>query len=283
MFLEEARLAAQLDHPNVVQVHDIGQEGGEYFFTMEYVHGETLLAILREGAAAGDELPLALAVFIASEVAAGLHHAHERVGFEGKRLELIHRDMSPSNVLVSFEGAVKVADFGIAKAAESAHKTTSGARKGKTAYMSPEQCTGNALDRRTDIWSLGLMLYEMTTGQRPFRGTTQFTLMEQIVRGTPAPPGELVPGYPAALEAVVLRALARDREDRPATALELRESLVAVARRARRAGLGDRARRLRAGPVRRAPPCPGRAKASSRSATPPTAPRTPPPSSRRPR
>jgi hypothetical protein len=230
MFLDEARLAAHLDHPNVVQVHDIGRAGADYFFAMEYVHGESLLALLREAAAAGEELALRHAVFIATEVLAGLHHAHERIGFDGDGLGLIHRDVSPSNVLVSYEGAVKVADFGIAKAAQSNAESTAGVRKGKVPYMAPEQCLGHDLDPRADVWSLGVVLYEMTTGMRPFRGPTEFALMEEIVHGRPLPPPQHVPDYPAPLQTVVMRALMRDRNDRFASARVFRQELLGVAR-----------------------------------------------------
>ncbi len=157
MFLDEARLAATLQHPNVAQVYDIGVEDGDYFFAMEYVHGEDLERIATQ--ARDQDVPLSLdaALTLVAGLCAGLHYAHEKTGPEGKPLQIVHRDVSPSNVLVSYDGAVKVVDFGIALGAQG--KATNGGLKGKITYMSPEQCRGDVVvDRRSDIYSIGILL-----------------------------------------------------------------------------------------------------------------------------
>src|SRR5882672_5930394 len=139
MFLDEARLAAQLQHPNIAQVYDIGKLGDSYFFTMEYVHGETVRALLHRAAGLRVPVPIACALAIIAGAAAGLHHAHERIGMDRQPLGIVHRDVSPSNLMVSYEGHVKVVDFGVAKAADRVHETSSGTIKGKISYLSPEQ------------------------------------------------------------------------------------------------------------------------------------------------
>src|SRR5450432_3178125 len=162
MFLHEARLAATLHHQNVVQVHDIGEAHGEYFFAMEYLHGEDLRKILGSVSKAKTHIPLANVIAIVSAAAAGLHYAHERRGSDKKKLDIVHRDVSPSNIIVGYDGSVKVVDFGIAKARMRAENTRTGTLKGKVSYMSPEQCKGaSAVDRRSDVYSLGVVLYEL--------------------------------------------------------------------------------------------------------------------------
>jgi serine/threonine protein kinase len=225
MFLNEARLAATLHHPNVAQVYDIGLEDGDYFFAMEYVHGEDLDHV----AAASDEqgVPISMdaALTLVAGLCAGLHYAHDKASPEGKPLQIVHRDVSPSNVLVSYDGAVKLVDFGIARAS-SRPGTTQGGLKGKIAYMSPEQCQAKAqLDRRSDIYSVGTILYQLTTGRLPFVGETEYQVLSQIVKEDVPPPSKLVPSYPAALEQIVLRALARDPAARYATARDLQGAI----------------------------------------------------------
>ncbi|MBA3461945.1 MAG: protein kinase [Deltaproteobacteria bacterium] len=221
MFLNEARLSATLHHPNITQVYDIGVEEGDYFFSMEYVHGEDLGRLNVTAAENGVPVSLDCALTLVAGLCAGLHHAHEKAGPDGKPLNVVHRDVSPSNVLVSYDGAVKVVDFGIARAG-SAPATTRGGLKGKIAYMSPEQCKGKVtLDRRSDIFSVGTILYELTTGQLPFTGETEYGVLNQIVNNDAPRPSSIVPGYPPPLEAIVMKALARDPDQRYATALEL--------------------------------------------------------------
>ncbi|HET6582569.1 MAG TPA: serine/threonine-protein kinase, partial [Nannocystaceae bacterium] len=230
MFLAEARLASTLDHPNVVHVADIGEVGGEYFFVMEYVHGRDVRALLRAQPGA---LPLPAALTIAHGIAEGLHYVHEHRDADGKFLGLVHRDVSPSNVMVRFDGCVKLVDFGIAKATEQRNATRTGVLKGKVHYMSPEQCEGHAVDRRTDVFALGILLYEMTTGRTLFAGANDYYVMSRIVRGIYARPREVDPTYPEMLERIVLRALSRHPADRYVSAQALQLDLEAFAREAR--------------------------------------------------
>ncbi len=229
MFLAEARLAATLEHPNIVQVFDIGKSGGDYYFAMAYLHGKDLLAILRELSRRGRALPFEHAIAIAIGVAAGLHHAHEQHGFDGQPLAIVHRDVSPANAIVTFDGGVKLVDFGIAKAAAQANITRVGVRKGKAAYMSPEQCRGDVLDRRTDVWSLGVVLYEMLTMARLFRADNDLAVMHRITAVELAPPSRVVPEIPAVLDAIVMRCLQRDPATRYATADALHRDLEGCA------------------------------------------------------
>ncbi len=230
MFLAEARLAANLEHPNVATVHDIGREGEDYFFTMEYVHGETLRAILRRAVEPGRELPLAQAVTIGIGVAAGIAHAHDRIGYDGTKLGLVHRDISPTNVIVSYDGVVKVLDFGIAKAAESSYATTEGTRKGKVAYMSPEQLRDESLDHRSDIFAIGILLWEMVTRRPLFDGGNEFAIMRKILDEPVPAPSTIEPLVPPDLDAIVLRALSPNPDGRFESARVLQRELEAVAR-----------------------------------------------------
>lgn len=226
IILDEARLMATLSHPNIAQVYDVGVEAGRHFFTMEYVHGEDLREILR---AAGGPLPLGEALGIIIGTAAGLHHAHEARGADGTPLRIVHRDVSPSNVLCGYDGGVKVTDFGVAKWAAQRSETEHGMLKGKVGYMSPEQCRAEPLDRRSDVFALGILLYEATTGRRPFDAESDFEVMNAIVNRAAAPPSTVVPGYPPELEAIVMKALERDRAARHATAEEMQHALEALA------------------------------------------------------
>jgi eukaryotic-like serine/threonine-protein kinase len=228
-FLDEARISASLNHQNIVQVHDIGEEGGSYFFAMEYIHGEdvrTLLAKVRER---GEHVPLEIAVAIIMSAAAGLHHAHEKTSSQGEKLGIVHRDVSPSNVLVGYDGSVKLVDFGLAKAAQRSTTTASGTLKGKASYMSPEQCKGEPVDRRTDTFCLGILLYELVTAQRLFKGPTEYATMAAVVDGDIPPPSRLRADIPTALDAIILRALARNKNERYQTAEDLRAAVEAFA------------------------------------------------------
>ncbi|HEY5926874.1 MAG TPA: protein kinase, partial [Kofleriaceae bacterium] len=221
MFLDEARLAATLRHPNIADVLDVGESGGSYFFTMEYVHGQDVRTI-RNAARERDEIvPLPFILAIVVGAASALHYAHTKLGNDGKPLGLVHRDVSASNVMVSYDGAVKLLDFGIARARSSTHTTQTGSLKGKAPYMSPEQCRMRPLDRRSDLFSLGVILFELTVGRRPFRGVTPFEIMEQIVNSVAPRPSELVHGYPPDLEAMVMKLLEPVPHDRYASAEEL--------------------------------------------------------------
>jgi serine/threonine protein kinase len=225
MFLDEARLAAQLHHQNIAQVYDCGQDGGTYYFAMEYVHGENVRDVLKKIASLRKQIPLEHALTMVAGAAAGLHHAHERRGADRQPLGIVHRDVSPSNLLVAYDGAVKVVDFGIAKAASRMTETRSGTLKGKIAYMSPEQCLGKSLDRRSDVFALGIVMYELTTVSRLFKGDNDYITMNRIVTGDIAPPSKKRPDYPPGLEAIVMKALALDPADRYQTAAEMLEAI----------------------------------------------------------
>ncbi|HEY5922319.1 MAG TPA: serine/threonine-protein kinase [Kofleriaceae bacterium] len=214
MFLDEARLAATLRHSNIADVFDVGVEDTTYFFAMEYVHGQNARVVRIESKQRQHPVPLEVSLAIVSGTAAALGYAHDRASPAGP-LNLVHRDVSPSNVIVSYEGAVKLVDFGIARANHRrGARTRTGLRRGKAPYLSPEQCRGEAIDSRTDLFSLGTMLYELTAGQRPFLGNSDFEVMESIVTCAPEPPSRLVRDYPRRLEAIVMRLLARSPQAR---------------------------------------------------------------------
>jgi serine/threonine-protein kinase len=233
MFLDEARLAASLNHQNVAQVFEVGEDGGIHFLAMEYVHGQDLRALLAKAGSEGTRVPLELALTVVAGAAAGLNHAHERRTSDGTPMGIVHRDVSPSNIMIGYDGAVKLLDFGIAKATSRSVETQSGIIKGKFAYMAPEQCRGRDVDRRSDVFSLGIILYEVTTQHRCFRADSDFDTMHRIVTGDVVRPTRLVQGYPQALEAIVMKALALDITQRYQSAgllLEAVESFSVAAR-----------------------------------------------------
>ncbi len=233
MFLGEARLSATLHHANIAQVYDIGVEGSEYFFTMEYVHGEDLGRIAATAADNGVPLSLDAALTLIAGVCAGLHYAHEKAGPDRKPLGIVHRDVSPPNVLVSYDGGVKLVDFGIARAVTKP-TTAAGGLKGKLAYMSPERCTNDpTIDRRSDVYSLGTLLFELTTGRLPFVADSEDALVVKII-GEDAPSArDIVPNFPDTLAKIIARALSRDRADRYATALEMQTAVEDFAHESR--------------------------------------------------
>ena len=225
MFLNEARLAAGLDHSNIAHVIDFGSDGGEHFMAMEYVHGKNVHHLLKHSGG----IPLPCALTIVREVAAALHYAHERAGPDGRPLGLVHRDVSPSNVLVSYDGDVKLVDFGIAKATAHTRATRTGTIKGKLGYMSPEQLKGETLDRRADVFSLGVVAYELTTGGRCFFAEGEFALINKVAAARFERPSSVVPGYPGALEEIIVRALAVDPAQRWPSAREVQLAIEAFA------------------------------------------------------
>lgn len=224
-FLNEARLGACLSHPNIVQTYEVGEVEGRYFIAMEYVQGEDLERVVRRLGPAGRRLPLEIALRVISEVCSGLHYAHGRADSAGRPLQIVHRDVSPANILVSYDGSVKLVDFGVAKVLDAQSLVRSGVFRGKFAYMSPEQCAGDPLDARSDVFSAGIVLYEITVGRRPFQGDNQFQILREITEGTPVPPRAVAPGYNPELEDIVLRSLARNREERYPTALEMQADI----------------------------------------------------------
>jgi serine/threonine protein kinase len=232
MFLDEARLAAQLHHPNIAQVYDVGRDGAAYYMVLEYINGHDLREVIRASARSGG-MPLEHALTIVSGVASGLHHAHEFAGADGRPLGIVHRDVSATNILVAFTGAVKLVDFGVAKARIRKVETREGTLIGKLAYMSPEQCRAEPLDRRSDIFSLGLILYELTTGRRPYDEEVEYKLMNLVAEGQVAPPSSVARGYPRDLEAIVMKALEPAPDDRYATAEELQVDLERFAAQGR--------------------------------------------------
>ncbi|HEY0992714.1 MAG TPA: serine/threonine-protein kinase, partial [Kofleriaceae bacterium] len=233
MFLDEARLAASLNHQNVAQVFEVGEDAGIHFLAMEYVHGQDLRALLAKAGSSGTRVPLELALTVVAGAAAGLEHAHDRRNSDGSPMGIVHRDVSPSNIMIGYDGAVKLLDFGIAKATSRSIETQAGIIKGKFAYMAPEQCRGRDVDRRSDVFSLGIILYEVTTQHRCFRADSDFDTMHRIVTGDIVRPTRLVQGYPQALEAIVMKALAVDAGQRYQSAGLLLEAVEAFAVSAR--------------------------------------------------
>ena len=229
LFLDEARLLALLSHPNLASVLEVDAQGGVPYLAMEYVHGADLRGVLESAHKAGQEIPYDAALAIVADAATGLDHAHRRCGADGRPLHLVHRDVSLSNIMVGHEGVVKVIDFGIASATVSSHQTDPGIVRGKASYMSPEQCLGDAVDLRTDVFALGIVLYELTTGKRCFPGNSDFERMVAVVRGEYVRPSDIVPDFPAELEEVIAKALALEPDERYASAAELAAALVRVA------------------------------------------------------
>lgn len=225
MFLDEGRIAAHLNHPNIAQIYDLGDVDGQYFIAMEYVHGEAVGPLGLRAQQRKVTIPLGLKCRIIADAAAGLDAAHNARSPSGRKLALIHRDVSPQNVLVGFNGGVKLIDFGVAKASGKLSQTMVGTIKGKHAYMSPEQARGEPLDQRSDVFGLGTVFYELLTLSRLFKRDTEFATLKAVVGAKLVPPSELVPEIPKALDAIVLKALARKREERFSTAGELQLAL----------------------------------------------------------
>jgi serine/threonine-protein kinase len=228
MFLDEARIIARIHHPNVVDVYELGTETGELFMVMEYLAGESISSVLKRLVSRNETMPPRLAAFVVAEACAGLHAAHELSDDEKNPLGVVHRDVSPQNVFVTFDGAVKVIDFGIAKAADRIARTEAGDVKGKLEYMSPEQCKNEALDRRTDVFALGIVLYELLARRRLFKRPSPAATVRAVLHDPIVPPSRLAPDCPASLDAVCMRALAREPGARYATALEMRRDLMAA-------------------------------------------------------
>jgi eukaryotic-like serine/threonine-protein kinase len=225
MFMDEARLAAQIHQRNVVQVHELGRDAKNLYLVMEYLEGENVAGLIRRTIVANRELSPVISAYIIAEACAGLHAAHELTDAAGRPLQLVHRDVSPQNIFVTYSGGVKVLDFGIAKAADRASHTEVGELRGKFDYMSPEQCRGRPLDRRSDIFALGIVLYEMITRKRLFKRESRAATLDAVRCDPILAPSRLVP-CPPAVERVVMKALHRPPEHRHQTAAEMRRELM---------------------------------------------------------
>ncbi len=225
MFIDEAKIAVQLTHANIAQIFDLGRVGESYFIALEYVHGKDLRTIFDRARKRGEPLPVPMACFNIMKVCEGLAYAHDKKDAAGRELNLVHRDVSPQNVLISYDGEVKLIDFGIAKAAGKASKTQAGILKGKFGYMSPEQVRGLPLDRRSDVFAVGIVLYELLTGERLFVGETDFSTLEKVRNVEIMPPSTYNRRIPDELEQIVLKALSKDVDDRYQTAMDLHDDL----------------------------------------------------------
>ena len=226
MFVDEARILSRLRHSNLVAVEELGEEGEGLYLVMEYLHGEGLDSIVRVQRERTVRMPPALAAYIVAEACAGLHAAHEHRDIADRPLEIVHRDVSPQNLFITYDGNVKVIDFGIAKAVNRETKTETGTVKGKFAYMSPEQIEGAEIDRRTDVFALGVVLHELLTGQRLFQRPNHLEIVRAICLVPTPPPSRFDPSVPDVLERVVMRALSKSRAERQPTALMLRHELL---------------------------------------------------------
>jgi len=225
MFVDEAKLAVQLTHPNIAQIFELGKVGDAYFIALEYIAGKDMRAIFDRTRRGNQPIPMPMACYVVMKLCEGLDYAHNKKDAAGRALELVHRDVSPQNIIVSYDGDVKLIDFGIAKAASKSSKTQAGILKGKFGYMSPEQVRGLQVDRRSDVFAVGICLYELLTGERLFVGESDFSTLEKVRNVEIMPPSTYNRKIPEELEAIVLRALAKHPEDRYRTAMDLHDDL----------------------------------------------------------
>lgn len=228
MFLEEARIAARIQHPNIVDTLDVVARDGELFVVMDYIHGESLSGLLMAAQQRKVRIPTRVVVSMVAGLLRGLHAAHEATNEKAEKLELIHRDVSPQNVFVGLDGFTRVIDFGVAKALGRMQATREGEVKGKLSYMAPEQMLAQPIDRRADVFSAAIVLWEALTGQRLFFADDSVATMGLVMKAPIRPPSQLIPTLPTALDAVVLKGLERNREQRYQTALEMVTALEAA-------------------------------------------------------
>lgn len=221
MFLGEAKLAAQLSHSNIVQIYDLGRIEESYFIAMEYIAGRDMSAILPKAKKLGIPFPVEYALKVASSVCEALNYAHSKTNNLGQPLNIVHRDISPENIRVAWSGDIKILDFGIAKAATQLHETKAGEIKGKLCYMAPEQVLGKSVDQRSDVFSMGVVLYELLTGLKLYTGSNELDIMNKIVDAKIHPPSYFREGVPEEVEAIVLKALEKDRAHRYQSASDL--------------------------------------------------------------
>ncbi|MDX2087339.1 MAG: serine/threonine-protein kinase [Kofleriaceae bacterium] len=229
-FIREGKLAAQLDHPNIVHIYELGQANRIYFIAMELVRGHSLMALMKAAHAAQRPAPIGVVVALLSELTSALEYASAGRGLYGQRLEIIHRDLTPSNLIVTDDGRLKIIDFGVAKALSGTFMTNTGLVKGKLGYMSPEALTGTGLDGRTDIFSVGIVAWELLTGRRLFRGVNEYEVISKIQQLRIEPPSLFNRACPAELDVIVQTALARSREHRWPDAAAMRSALDQVRR-----------------------------------------------------
>lgn len=226
MLIDEARLAARLNHPHIVHTNEVGEVGGYFFMAMEYLQGQPLSRIIRRAAKKNERLSLDMQVRMVADCLAGLHYAHELADYDGTRLNVVHRDVTPSNIFVTYDGVVKVVDFGIAKASGRSTETKTGVVKGKMTYMAPEQALGMPVDRRADLFSVGVMLWEAAAGARMWKGLDEVVILTKLINHeVPRSPKEANPEVPTALDEICRKALASDPDERYATALEFQTAL----------------------------------------------------------
>jgi serine/threonine protein kinase len=226
MLTDEYRLVSRLEHANVARFFELTQVGRDLLISMEFVDGRDLRSTVEQARKHGEHLRFDDAAYVLACALSGLHHAHEATDEAGEELQVVHRDLSPSNVLVGYDGEVKICDFGIAKAKLNRIETKTGIIKGKVRYMSPEQAFGRPLDRRSDVFSAGSILYELCTGQPPFRARTEMDLIFAVRDATPIPCRELAPDIPDGLAAIIERSMKRSRSERFQTSRAMRDALV---------------------------------------------------------
>jgi eukaryotic-like serine/threonine-protein kinase len=225
MFIDEAKITVQLNHANIAQIYELSSIASSYFIAMEYVSGKDMRAVFDRCRKRGEPAPIPLSCYLIAQCSEGLDYAHRANDKMGRPMNIVHRDVSPQNALISYEGEVKVIDFGIAKAAGKATKTQAGILKGKFGYMSPEQIRGLPLDRRSDVFAIGVCLYEMLTGERLFVGDSDFSVLEKVRKVEVLPPSHFNRKIPDALEKIVMKALAKDVDERYSYASEVAEDL----------------------------------------------------------
>ena len=240
LFLEEGRLGALISHPNVGAVLDVGQEQGRYFIVLEYLQGNSLRAVMRRTRELRAKMPIAIACRIIADAANGLHAAHEARDARGDRLEVVHRDVTPHNLMITDAGVTKVVDFGVAQSTQSFSRGDDGMLHGKVSYMSPEQARGEPVDRRVDVFALGIILWELITGRRLFRGESDLATIINVLDCKIPPPGSITRACPHDLNRIVMRALAVKPNERQGTALELARALsMMLVRRGVAVGSGE--------------------------------------------